>query len=94
MLTFKVPIFMALWLACVLFAGGCSAMYPKLLDDPRVIEAAAKALEQSSKTWEAESSVTNPTVEFYYIVGVGARMTGVEARLGARGAAGPTEPGP
>ena len=76
-------------LAWFLLLTGCSTMYPKLLDDPKVISNFADMVRESNKTWTAEGEVCNPEVEFYYKIAVGARVIGVQTKLGAQGASGP-----
>ena len=77
-------------LIAILLAGlGCSSVYPKMLDDPATIKAFQEMVRDSNKTWQGSGSVTNPSIGFYYVMGVEARMVGVDARIGAQGASGP-----
>lgn len=78
------------WLALgVLLVAGCSTMYPKLLDSPQMQSAIVEAIRDSNKTWVIDGKVTNPSIEFYYMVGFGGRVVGVDGHMGAQGAAGP-----
>lgn len=73
----------------LLLGTGCTQMYPKFLDDPQVKEAMVEMVRESNKTWEANGSISNPEFEAYYKMGVGVRIIGVDAEMGAAGATGP-----
>ena len=84
-----VLIFLFPILAWLLAATGCSSFYPKMLDDPETIKTFQTMVRDSNKTWQASGSVTNPSIGFYYVMGVEVRTVGIDARLGAQGASGP-----
>lgn len=71
--------------------AGCSAAYPKVFDSPEMQQAIVQTIKESNKTWQANSRVSNPEIEFYYKLSVGARVIGVDGEIGAQGAAGPNE---
>jgi hypothetical protein len=80
----KAVLFGLLLLAC-----GCQQAYPKFLDSPELKTAMVEAIRDSNKTWKAEARASNPELEFFYKISLGARVIGVDGEIGSQGAAGP-----
>lgn len=60
---------------------GCQALrpYPAILDDPSAKEAMINAFADGYKHVSSQGDITNPEVEFYYKVAVGARVIGISS---------------
>ena len=86
---FMVLVVLAATIACCVLLSGCVSMYPKWVESPEVQAAAVAAFRDSVKTADAEFELHNPEVEFFYKIGVGARVVGIKAEVDAQASSGP-----
>ncbi len=67
---------------------GCAELaMSKMINSPEVKGALVDLLKESTKTWDSEARVNDPSVEIFYVTGVIARITGIDGKVGIRGAA-------